>query len=142
LNAFGGILREAQQTGRILEMTVAAPADEEGMTMVVMPSLTSGKIDVVAAAMFATAQRKEVIDFCGTVYGYGEGLIATARQHEISFAREVRPTRSVYAPPAALPAGARMRQELASPAVDHSRWNFSNSRCSALMRLTVPVAER
>lgn len=40
-----------------------------------IPSLTSGKIDIIAAAMFATAQRKEVIDFSDTVYSYGEGLI-------------------------------------------------------------------
>jgi polar amino acid transport system substrate-binding protein len=40
-----------------------------------IPSLTSGKIDIIAAAMFATAPRKEVIDFSDAVYSYGEGLI-------------------------------------------------------------------
>ena len=40
-----------------------------------IPSLTSNKIDIIAAAMFATAQRKEIIDFSDTVYSYGEGLI-------------------------------------------------------------------
>lgn len=40
-----------------------------------IPSLTSGKIDVISAAMFATATRKEVIDFTDTVYGYGEALV-------------------------------------------------------------------
>lgn len=39
-----------------------------------IPSLTSNKIDVIAAAMFATDARKEVINFTDTVYGYGEGL--------------------------------------------------------------------
>lgn len=39
-----------------------------------IPSLTSGKIDVISAAMFATAKRAEVVDFTDTVYGYGEGL--------------------------------------------------------------------
>ncbi len=40
-----------------------------------VPSLTSNKIDIIAAAMFATAARKEVIDFSGPVYTYGEGLL-------------------------------------------------------------------
>jgi polar amino acid transport system substrate-binding protein len=37
-------------------------------------SLTSGKIDIISAAMFITAARKEVIDFSEPVYTYGEGL--------------------------------------------------------------------
>src|SRR6202040_2681358 len=40
-----------------------------------IPSLTSNKIDIISAAMFATAVRKEVIDFSDAVYTYGEGLI-------------------------------------------------------------------
>jgi polar amino acid transport system substrate-binding protein len=40
-----------------------------------IPSLTSNKIDIIAAAMYATAPRKEVIDFSDTVYSYGEGLV-------------------------------------------------------------------
>lgn len=39
-----------------------------------IPSLTSGKIDVISAAMFATPARAEVVDFTDTVYGYGEGM--------------------------------------------------------------------
>src|SRR3979490_646423 len=38
-------------------------------------SLTSNKIDIISAAMFATAARKEVIDFSAPVYTYGEGLL-------------------------------------------------------------------
>src|SRR5882724_5500488 len=38
-------------------------------------SLTSNKIDIISAAMFITPPRKEVIDFSGPVYTYGEGLI-------------------------------------------------------------------
>ncbi len=38
-------------------------------------SLTSNKIDIIAAAMFVTAPRKEVIDFSDPVYTYGEGLL-------------------------------------------------------------------
>ncbi|MDB5362874.1 MAG: amino acid transporter substrate-binding protein [Rhodospirillales bacterium] len=40
-----------------------------------IPALTSNKIDLIAAAMFATAARREVIDFTDTVYTYGEGLV-------------------------------------------------------------------
>lgn len=40
-----------------------------------VPSLTSNKIDIISAAMFATAARKEVIDFSDPVYTYGEGLL-------------------------------------------------------------------
>ena len=42
---------------------------------VLIPSLTSNKIDIISAAMFATAARKEVIDFSDAVYTYGEGLL-------------------------------------------------------------------
>src|SRR5258708_2525437 len=38
-------------------------------------SLTSNKIDIISAAMFATAARKEVIDFSDPVYTYAEGLV-------------------------------------------------------------------
>jgi polar amino acid transport system substrate-binding protein len=38
-------------------------------------SLTANKIDIISAAMLATAARKEVIDFSDPVYTYGEGLI-------------------------------------------------------------------
>src|SRR5260221_9450313 len=40
-----------------------------------VPSLTSNKIDIISAAMFATAVGKEVIDFSEAVYTYGEGLV-------------------------------------------------------------------
>jgi polar amino acid transport system substrate-binding protein len=40
-----------------------------------IPSLTSSKIDIIAAAMFITAPRKEVIDFSDPIYTYGEGLV-------------------------------------------------------------------
>lgn len=43
-----------------------------------IPALTSGKIDIIAAAMFATPQRAQVIDFSSVVYTYGEGLIVPA----------------------------------------------------------------
>lgn len=39
-----------------------------------VPSLTSGKIDMIASAMFITEARAKVVDFSDPVYGYGEGL--------------------------------------------------------------------
>src|SRR5215471_14834749 len=40
-------------------------------------ALTSGKIDIISAAMYITPARKEVIDFSEAVYSYGEGLVVT-----------------------------------------------------------------
>jgi polar amino acid transport system substrate-binding protein len=48
----------------------------EGMTFsTLIPALTAHKIDIIAAAMYITPSRKEVIDFSGPVYTYGEGLV-------------------------------------------------------------------
>jgi polar amino acid transport system substrate-binding protein len=38
-------------------------------------ALTSNRIDVVAAAMYITEPRKQVIDFSDPIYTYGEGLV-------------------------------------------------------------------
>ncbi len=47
----------------------------EGMPFsTLIPSLTSSRIDIIAAAMYITPPRKEVIDFSGPIYTYGEGL--------------------------------------------------------------------
>ena len=43
-----------------------------------IPALTSSKIDAIAAAMFATPARAQVIDFTDTVITYGEGLVVPA----------------------------------------------------------------
>lgn len=43
-----------------------------------IPALTSNKIDVIAAAMFATPARAEIIDFTDTLITYGEGLVVPA----------------------------------------------------------------
>ena len=51
----------------------------EGMQFsTLIPSLTGNKIDIVAAAMYITPPRKEVIDFSDPIYTYGEGLIVPA----------------------------------------------------------------
>jgi polar amino acid transport system substrate-binding protein len=48
----------------------------EGMQFsTLIPALTANKIDIISAAMYITPPRKEVIDFSGPVYTYGEGLI-------------------------------------------------------------------
>ena len=44
-----------------------------------IPALTSNKIDLIAAAMYATPVRAQVVDFSTTVITYGEGLIVPAR---------------------------------------------------------------
>ena len=38
-------------------------------------ALTTGKIDLISAAMYITPARKEVVDFSSPIYTYGEGLI-------------------------------------------------------------------
>lgn len=38
-------------------------------------ALTGNKIDIISAAMFITAPRKEVVDFSDPIYTYGEGLV-------------------------------------------------------------------
>jgi len=40
-----------------------------------IPSLTSGKIDIISAAMLKTAAREKVVDFSDPVYSYGAGLV-------------------------------------------------------------------
>jgi len=43
-----------------------------------IPALTGNKIDLIAAAMFATPVRAQVIDFTESVITYGEGLVVPA----------------------------------------------------------------
>jgi len=43
-----------------------------------IPSLTSGKIDIISAAMLITAPRKEVIDFSDPVFPYPEAMVVKA----------------------------------------------------------------
>ncbi|MFO1329519.1 MAG: ABC transporter substrate-binding protein [Rubrivivax sp.] len=52
----------------------------EGMPFATLiPSLTGNKIDIIAAAMYITPVRKEVIDFSDPIYTYGEGLIVSKK---------------------------------------------------------------
>ncbi|TWH01189.1 polar amino acid transport system substrate-binding protein [Mesorhizobium sp. J18] len=43
-----------------------------------IPSLTSGRIDIISAAMLITDTRKEVINFSDPVMPYGEGIVVAA----------------------------------------------------------------
>ncbi|HJS73556.1 MAG TPA: ABC transporter substrate-binding protein [Vicinamibacteria bacterium] len=43
-----------------------------------IPSLTSGRIRLIAAAMVITPARQEIVDFSEPVYSYGEALIVEA----------------------------------------------------------------
>lgn len=64
---------------------ITAIGEEEGFTpdvkatqwSALIPSLTSDKIDIIAAAMYATEERAKVVDFTDTVYSYGEGLFVS-----------------------------------------------------------------
>lgn len=44
-----------------------------------IPALTSSKIDIIAAAMYATPVRAQVVDFSSPVITYGEGLVVPAK---------------------------------------------------------------
>lgn len=61
---------------------VTAIGKESGFEVQVEPmafsaligSLTSNRIDLIAAAMYITEPRKQVVDFSGPIYTYGDGL--------------------------------------------------------------------
>lgn len=56
--------------------TADLKVEVEGMQFsTLIASLTSNKIDLISAAMYITAARKEVIDFSDPIYTYGEGLL-------------------------------------------------------------------
>lgn len=73
---------KTNQIEGIMVDIVEAVAREEGFAVEIeatqwaalIPSLTSGKIDIIAAAMYATAERAKVVAFTEPVYTYGEGL--------------------------------------------------------------------
>ena len=71
--------------GAIVDLAQAIAKDQkvtieiQGMQFATLiPSLTSGKIDIIAAALGITPARKEVVDFTTPVYSYGEGLVVRA----------------------------------------------------------------
>ncbi|HUA17291.1 MAG TPA: ABC transporter substrate-binding protein [Bryobacteraceae bacterium] len=44
-----------------------------------IPSLTTRKIDIIAAAMLKTPERAKVVDFSDPVYSYGAGIVVPSR---------------------------------------------------------------
>ncbi len=73
---------KTNQIDGVMVDIINAIGAEEGFTTdiqatqwsALIPSLTSGKIDVIAAAMYATEERAKVVAFTDPVYSYGEGL--------------------------------------------------------------------
>lgn len=43
-----------------------------------IPALTAGKIDIIAAAITASPERAKIVDFSQEVYSYGDGLVVPA----------------------------------------------------------------
>jgi len=64
---------------------IQAVAKDQGFTVEVqgipfntlIPSLTTGKIDLISCALGITPQRQEVVDFTSPVYTYGEGVVVS-----------------------------------------------------------------
>ncbi|EPC03157.1 hypothetical protein L861_22875 [Litchfieldella anticariensis FP35 = DSM 16096] len=48
---------------------------QESQFNALIPSLTSGKIDIISAAMLKTPERAEVVSFSDNVFPYGEGVV-------------------------------------------------------------------
>ncbi len=73
---------KTNQISGVMVDIITAIGEAEGFTPEVeatqwsalIPSLTSGKIDIIAAAMYATEERAKVVAFSDPVYTYGEGL--------------------------------------------------------------------
>ncbi len=65
----------AQDAGFDLEFRITGFA-------ALIPSLTSGKIDIISAAMLRTAAREKVVDFSHPVFSYGGGLVVPSRDQK------------------------------------------------------------
>lgn len=46
-----------------------------------IPTLTSGRADAMAAPLFITPDRAKVVDFSIPVYGWGEGIVVNTKDH-------------------------------------------------------------
>lgn len=72
-------------TGAMVDLANAI-AEDNGMTAkfeltafsALIPALTTHKIDLISAGMFASDKRKEVVDFSTGVYTYGDAMFVAA----------------------------------------------------------------
>ncbi|MCE8031573.1 ABC transporter substrate-binding protein [Halomonas sp. MCCC 1A11057] len=69
-------------TGAMVDLVQALGEDmgydvtvQESQFNALIPSLTSGKIDIISAAMLKTPERAQVVAFSDDVYPYGEGVV-------------------------------------------------------------------
>jgi polar amino acid transport system substrate-binding protein len=46
-----------------------------------VPTLTSGRADLMAAPLFITPDRANAVDFTGPIYGWGEGIVVSDKNH-------------------------------------------------------------
>jgi polar amino acid transport system substrate-binding protein len=71
----GAVVDLTQAIAKDLNVTI----EVQGMPFsTLIPSLTAGKIDIIAAALGITPARREVVDFTTPVYSYGEGMVVKA----------------------------------------------------------------
>ena len=76
-------MNESNQIDGFMVDLIKSIGQKAGFTVEMQPmefsaliaSLTSGKIDLISAAMYNTPKRAEVIDFSNPVYSFGEGMI-------------------------------------------------------------------
>jgi len=73
-------------TGAMVDIVKAVASDADFLVdlrvtafAALIPSLTSGKIDIISAAMLRTAAREKVVSFSEPVYSYGAGLAVAAQ---------------------------------------------------------------
>jgi polar amino acid transport system substrate-binding protein len=73
-------------TGAMVDIVKAVAADADFQIdlrvtafAALIPSLTSGKIDIISAAMLKTTAREKVVGFSDPVYSYGAGLVVPAQ---------------------------------------------------------------
>lgn len=74
---------KSQKIEGLMVDIITAVGKDAGFTVQIEPmqfsaliaALNANKVDIIAAAMFITPARKEVIDFSDPIYTYGEGLI-------------------------------------------------------------------
>lgn len=78
---------KTNQISGIMVDIIKAVGKDQGFTVEITPmtfstliaALTSNKIDVIAAAMYITPPRQEVVDFSDPIYTYGDGLFVAAK---------------------------------------------------------------